>query len=245
MIDADSQLMRLQDLQHFLAGGSLEDGLQRQVSLTAALVRADTCSVMLLSGGSGADPRLTVCASHGALAAQALHASIGKGEGICGRVLAGGRSLLVEDIGRSEFALLARRPEAAGRSLMSSPIRIEGKIVGVLNAASRPGVTFCHADLMLLDVIALFIGKSVQVSQLQAILNSRFMQLALVREAPRAAAGVAYRNPDEVARILAKSFFREMTSAGFGEGQIVQAASEIIGLLGRSVQRHSKRLARK
>jgi GAF domain-containing protein len=245
MDDAQNQLMRLQDLQRFLASGSLEESMQQQALLTARLLRADTCSIMLLNSGSGSDPRMTVCAAHGALPASALHGSIGKGEGICGRVLAGGHSLLVADIGQSEFAALARRPDAAGRSLMSAPIRIEGKIVGVLNASGVPGVTFGPADLALLDVIALFIGKSVQVLQLQAILNSRFMQLALVRESPQAAAGVAYRNPDEVARILAKSFFKEMTGAGFGEAQIVQAASEIIGQLNSSVQRHRRRLERK
>jgi GAF domain-containing protein len=189
---------------------------------------------------------MSVCATHGALPASALQASIGKDEGICGKVLARGSSLLVEDIGKSEFALLARRPEAAGRSLMSSPIRIDGKIVGVVNVAAAQGrQAFARADLHLLDVITLFIGKTIQVVQLQAILNSRFIQLALVRDAPRAAAGVAYRNPEEVARILAKSFFKEMTSAGFAEAQIVQAATEIIGQLNSSVQRHSRRLTRK
>jgi hypothetical protein len=68
--------------------------------------------------------------------------------------------------------------------------------------------------------------------------------MALVRESPQDA-GLAYRNPDEVARILAKSFFKEMTGAGFGEAQIVQAASEIIGQLNSSVQRHRRRLERK
>jgi hypothetical protein len=36
-----------------------------------------------------------------------------------------------------------------------------------------------------------------------------------------------------------------MTGAGFGEDQIVQAASEIIAQLNSSVQRHRRRLQRK
>jgi GAF domain-containing protein len=244
MDEAGNQLMRLQDLQQFLSSTSMEESLQQQALLTARLVGADTCSIMLLNSGTDPAPRMRVCATHGALPASALHASIGKGEGICGRVLESGRALLVEDIGESEFAPLARRPEASGRSLMSSPIRLEGRIVGVLNASSAPGVSFGQADLLLLDVIALFIGKSVQVTQLQSILKSRFIQAALAREAPQDAK-LAYRNPDEVARILAKSFFKEMTGAGFGEDQIVQAASEIIAQLNSSVQRHRRRLQRK
>jgi GAF domain-containing protein len=240
MDDAQNQLMRLQDLQQFLASGSLEDSLQRQAQLTAALVGAATCSIMLLNSGTGQDLRMRVCASHGALPDSALHASIGKGEAICGRVLESGSSLLVEDIAESEFAALARRPDAAGRSLMSSPIRIDGKIVGVLNASGAPGAVFSRADLALLDVTALFIGKSVQVVQLQHLLDSRFAQLALLREARGkvgASVRTAYQNPGDVARILARSFFKEMTKVGFEPGQIVSAATELIEQINAQLQR--------
>jgi L-methionine (R)-S-oxide reductase len=245
MDNAENQLMRLQDLQQFLASGSLEESLQQQALRTARLIGADTCSIMLLDSGSGQDLRMSVCAAHGALPDTALHASIGKGEGICGRVLENGRSLLVEDIGKSEFALLARRPGAAGRSLMSSPIRIDGKIVGVVNASGAPGAAFSQADLHLLDVTALFIGKSIQVVQLQRLLDSRFAQLALLREAHDkvgSSVRTAYQNPGDVARILARSFFKEMTKAGFESGQIVSAASELIEQLNHHLQRHHRRL---
>jgi GAF domain-containing protein len=240
MDDAENQLMRLQDLQQFLASGSLEDSLQQQAGLTAKLIGAETCSIMLLNTGSGQDLRMSVCASHGGLPASALHASIGKGEGICGRVLESGSSLLVEDIGKSEFALLARRPDAAGRSLMSAPIRIDGKTVGVLNASGAPGMAFSRADLALLDVTALFIGKSVQVVQLQHVLDSRFAQLALLREAQEkvgSSVRTAYQNPGDVARILARSFFKEMTKAGFEPGQIVSAATELIEQINHTLHR--------
>ena len=240
MDDADNQLVRLQDLQQFLASGKLEDNLREQAEQTARLIGADNCSIMLLNSGAGQDLRMSVFARHGAVPDAALHASIGKGEGIAGHVLANGRSLLVEDIGRSQFALLARRPEAVGRSLMSSPIRIDGRIAGVVNAS---GPSFRMADLHLLDVIALFIGKSIQVTQLQRLLDSRFAQLALLQEAQhKVGEGVrtAYQNPEDVARILARSFFREMTKAGFESGQIVSAATELIEQLNNKLQRNGQ-----
>jgi hypothetical protein len=40
-----------------------------------------------------------------------------------------------------------------------------------------------------------------------------------------------------VAKILARSFFTEMTKAGFESGQIVSAASELIEQLNRRLQR--------
>jgi GAF domain-containing protein len=232
---ADHGLMRLHDLQHFLSSGSLEDSLQGQAQQCAHMLEADSCSIMLLSGGSGEDLRLRVHARTGDLPEAVLAADIGRGEGISGQVLASGEALLVEDIGNSAYALLARRPRMAGRSLMSAPIRIEGRIVGIVNVA---GSTFVRDDLVLLEVICLFIGKSIQVVQLQKLLDSRFAQLALAHEAEEAGR-TAYRNPEEVARILARSFFKELVKAGFEAPQIVGAASEIIDQLNNKL--HQKK----
>ncbi len=146
-------------------------------------------------------------------------------------LLASGRALLVEDISRSEFAGLARRKRVAVPALMSAPVRIDGRTVGVLNAT---GVAFSESELGLFEVIALFIGKPVQAIQLQGLLASRFAQLALVREGGLGPA--AYQNPDDLARILARSFFKGMTKAGFAPGQIVSAASELIGQLNGTLQ---------
>lgn len=242
---ADHGLMRLQDLQQFLSSGSLEDSLEGQAAQTARMLGADSCSIMLLSSGDGEAPRLRVHARAspaGGEAGQALpdalfESSIGRGEGICGQVLASGRALLVEDIGSSPYAPLARRPLAPGRSLMSGPIPIDGRIVGVVNVA---GMAFRQTDLLLLEVICQFIGKTIQVSQLQRLLDSRFAQLALAREAEaEGAARTTYRNPEEAARILARSFYRELSRAGFNVPQIVRAASELIGQL--NIKLHSNK----
>jgi L-methionine (R)-S-oxide reductase len=248
MDEAQYHLIKLQDLSQFLASGSLDDDLSRQAGMTARLMGAESCSIMLLNGTDGAGLRMTVCASFGPLPAAALAESSGSGEGVAGHVLATGHALLLDDISNSELAKWARRPDDARRSLMSSPVRIDGKIVGVVNVCGiQARDAFRPADLHLLEVVALFIGKSIQVIQLQNILDSRFTQLALMNEVREKVGGsinTAYRNPDEVARILAKSFFKEMTKAGFGSGQIVRAAAEIIDQLNGNLQRHSKRVAR-
>jgi L-methionine (R)-S-oxide reductase len=248
MDDTERFLIKLQDMSQFLASGSMGDHLNDRAAMTAALVGAETCSIMLINDGDGADLRLTVCAKFGPLAPAAWTTSVGKGEGIAGHVLATGRSLLVEDIESSEFAHLARRAGDPRRSLMVAPISVDAKIVGMVNACAPLGAPFTQKDLLLLDVIALFIGKSIQVDQLQTILNSRFMQLALMQEVEgrvgTAIASTAYQNPYQVARILAKSLFKEMTKAGFASAQIIGAASEIIAQLNGTLQRHSARAAR-
>lgn len=225
-------LARLHALRDFVFEGSLEDSLQGQARECARLLGADSCSIMLLSGAAGEeDGRLRVHAHAGApgdrLPAAALEASIGRGEAICGQVLASGQALLVEDIGKSAYALLARRPGDPGRSMMSAPVRIDGRTVGVANVA---GKGFTETDLLLFEVVCLFIGKSIQVAQLQHLLASRFAREALAREAEGPVL-TAYRNPEAVARILARSFYKELTRAGFEAPQIVGATSEIIDQL--------------
>ena len=244
MDDAHNPLVRLQDLQHFLAAGTLEESLHQQAAMTAAVIGAASCSIMLLGSGEGEGIRMSMYARHGKLPDAALHASIGRGEGIAGRVLASGLALLVPDIAKSELAPLARGHEQVGASLMCAPIRIDGKIVGVINAANMPGQpAFGDTELRLLEVTALFIGKSIQVQQLQHLLDSRFAQLALLQEG-RDKVGesvkLAYRNPEDVAKILARSFFREMTKAGFEPAQIVSAASELIEQLNLRLQQGAK-----
>lgn len=244
MSDAHNPLVRLQDLQHFLAAGTLEESLTQQAAMTATLVGAASCSVMLLNTGEGEDMRMSVYARHGDQPDAALTASVARGEGIAGSVLASGDALCIADIGQSGYASLARQRDGAPGSLMCAPIRIDGRIVGVLNAANPPDMPpFGDTELRLLEVVALFIGKSIQVQQLQHLLDSRFAQLALLQDARQhdgAPARVAYRNPQEVVRLLARSFFREMTKAGFEPAQIVGAASELIDQLNLHLQQQKK-----
>jgi GAF domain-containing protein len=201
---------------------------------------AGSCSIMLLNTGTPGHLRMTVHARFGTLPDAALTASVGQGEGICGQVLASGDPLLVEDIAHSPFASLAQGRDGIGGSLMCAPLRIDGKIVGVVNVAgAKDGPTFTPGDLELLNIIALFIGKSIQVQQLQRLLDSRFAQMALLQEAQERvgeSVRLAYRNPEDVAKILARSFFREMTKAGFEPAQIVSAASELIDQLNQRLQ---------
>jgi L-methionine (R)-S-oxide reductase len=245
----DNPLIKLQDLSNFLEQGTLDDNLLQLAEKAAKALNAEKCSIMLLKDGESEDLRMRVCASYGLLPEAAYTESIGKGEGIAGKVIVTGQSILIEDISKSELASKARRTDDPRKSLISSPIPINRRIVGVVNVSGHTlGDVFNEADLNLLEVVALFIGKSIQAIQLQNILNSRFAQLALLQDAEKSlepvGVGAALQNPDQVAKILAKSFYKEMTRAGLGSNQIISAASEIISQLSGSLQRHNKRLSR-
>lgn len=250
MGDLSTPLLKLHDLVHTLdAGGNLEACLAQLAEAAAKLLNAERCSIMLLDEAEASSVKLRVYAAYGPLPEPALRQRTDRGEGIAGHVLATGKPLLVEDLASSEFVHVARRLTEGSRSLISAPIVLKRAIIGVVNVSEpKSRHPFNLDDLHLLDVVALFIGKSVQVAQLESVLNSRFAQLALARE-PEAAIGSAIaqvsHNPNQLAKIVAKSFYREMTRAGFSSRQIIHAASEIIAQLNASIAKHSKRLARK
>jgi len=243
-------LLQLHDLASLLdTQGNLEQSLGQLAEMAAKILNAGHCSIMLLDEEEKDELKLRVFANYGALPDAAYKQITKKGEGISGHVLATGQPLLVEDIEKSEFATVARHLTAGSKSLISAPIVLRRSIVGVINASDpkskRP---FNLDDLHLLDVVAMFVGKSVQVVQLQSILNSRFAQMALAQEAHNTigdAMNYVSDNPNQLAKILAKSFFKEMSKAGFSNTQIIHAASEIINLLNTNLSKHSKRLERK
>ena len=243
-------LLQLHDLASFLdSEANLEQSLGQLAEMAAKILNAGQCSIMLLDEEEKDEIKLRVFASYGSLPDAAFKQITKKGEGISGHVLSTGQPLLVEDIEQSEFATVARRLSAGSKSLISAPIVLRRNIVGVINVSDpktkRP---FNLDDLHLLDVVSLFVGKSVQVAQLQSVLNSRFAQIALAQEANHAigaAMASVSENPNQLAKILAKSFFREMTKAGFSSTQIIHAATEIIGQLNTSLGKLGKRVERK
>ncbi len=241
----------LLDKLHQLAGfldthGSLDQQLDTLAERAAVMLNAAQCSIMLYAEEQADVPRLQVRASYGALPEVAYTQLVAHGEGIAGQVAANGVALLVEDITASPYAHLARRKSHTSNSLMVVPIRAEGSTIGVMNVTHPVSASaFDASDLAVLEMIAQLTGKAIQTVHLQNLLNSRFAQIALAQEADNAIGGVmlatAY-DTDKMARIVAKTFFREMTQAGFGSKQIIQAASEIISQLSGSLQKHSKRL---
>lgn len=250
MGNPDSSLIQLLELTGALeTEGNLQASLEQLAQATARMLHARQCSIMLLDEADPGDLKLRVFAVHGDLPEAAYKQVTRKGEGISGHVLATGQSLLIADLASSDFATVARRLTAGSKTLISAPITIKQNIIGVINVSdTQSGRPFNLDDLRVLDVIALFVAKSIQVNQLQAVLNSRFAQMALAQEANQTmekAMGYAGENPNHLAKILAKSFFKEMTKAGFSSTQIIHAASEIIAQLNTSLGKHSKRLERK
>jgi len=243
-----SELGRLHDLAVFLAAGEqLDARLSQLARLAADSVDAADCSIMLLSEGGEERPRLRLWASTANLPAVAWQERPGAGESIAGTVLDRGQAVLVADIRGSEFAHLARGRKDLGASFMSVPIAVGQVVLGIMNVSGRPGsMPFGPSDLMRAGIVAMLIGKSVQVDRLQTLLRSRVAQLTLARQEPEVAASLTdgAMPPARLAKVLAKAFYKDLAAAGFGPGQIVEAATEIIGQISGDIARHKTRLAR-
>ncbi|MGE5339096.1 MAG: GAF domain-containing protein [Gemmatimonadota bacterium] len=238
----------MHDLAVFVrAEEDLRTHLEELVELAASVTEAAACSIMLLSEGGDDAPRLKLWCSTEQLPSPAWNETTGRGESIAGKVLEQGTPLLIADIRSSAFAQLARKPDKIGASFICVPIAVGRQIIGVMNLSSRlDAPPFDGSDLRLAEIVAALIGKSVQVERLQTLIRSRVAHLSLAREEKEAVARLTDGSvpPDRVAKLLAKSFFRDLSSAGFEPSQIIEAASEIIALISTDIRRFRRRAER-
>jgi L-methionine (R)-S-oxide reductase len=228
-------------------GRDLEQSLRELAAMTASLLGTQRCSIMLLGHAQGDEaPSLRVYAHYGDLPKDAYRQATGLNQGIAGRVVASGEALLIRNIAESPFAQQARRSITGGnRSLISAPIPLDGKPVGVINVDSPiDGRVLGEEDLRLVNLFALYVGKSLHVVQLQNALNSRLLQYALAREAmeagrPRDGRPVS-PDPERLIKLVAKSVYRELRTGGFSPAQIIGVASAVMDELREAIAKRGR-----
>ncbi len=235
-------LFQLLGFTSFLEKNSnVEMGLKDLASMTAQILNSQRCSIMLLqtkkidnNGSEIKEPYLRVFTHYGNLPKEAYKEVTNLNDGIAGHVAATGESLLVQDINKSPFIKVARNIQNHNKSLISAPIFITNKVVGVINVSDRnEDQIFNQQDLELLKIFALFVGKSIQIVELQNILESRFIELAVAKELEQKGDKISNLSPDpaKISNIVAKAIFKELDKGGFGANQIINITSEILNLL--------------
>jgi GAF domain-containing protein len=236
---------KLLELAGFEPLGRLEDNLYHLTCITADLMAARRVSLMLLDTSSGKGVRLKLAALYGELPDAAWRDDTLPEEGIAQKVLEMGKCLHINDIGHSRWRELARRLGGTG-GFIACPIVLAGKPAGVLNL-SEPieRAHFTPSDLDTAELVARLISRIIHVARLDRVLDSRFAQMAFTLEGRADSCSVvslSTHEPDRVARMLAKAFFKEMRHCGFSPNQIIRAAGEIISELTGSLNRHKHRL---
>jgi hypothetical protein len=236
---------KLKELAGFEPMGRFEDNLYRLTCITGDVMAARRVSLMLLDTCSGKRVRLKLAALYGELPDAAWRDDLPLEEGIAQHVLTLGNCLHIKDIGHSRWRAKARRLGGTG-SFIACPIHLAGKPAAVLNI-SEPieRAHFTGADLDMAELAARLIGRIIHLARLDRMLDSRFAQLAFTLEGRADSCSVitlSTHEPDKVARMLAKAFFKEMRHCGFTPNQIIRAAGEIISELTGSLNRHKHRL---
>jgi len=239
----------LHDLAVFLnTEDDLESRLDELARLAARATSAASCSIMLLADDENEAPYLKLWACTEKLPAEAWSGKPDDNvESIADRVLEQGEPILIADIQQSQFAALARRRDNIGFSFISTPIQTGQRTVGVMNLSGRPDApAFGDTDLIQAKIVATLIGRSVQVEWLCKLVRSRIAQTAVARQGEQAALQLTDGSlpPSRLAKMLAKSFYKDLAAAGFSSGQIIEAASEIIGQISGGLSRHKKRIER-
>ena len=246
MANFDTSILKLVGISNFLEQQTdQEESLKQMAAMAANLLESENCSIMLLKEDDGGDPVMKVFASHGYLPSVAFTEKARHKEGIAGQVTATGKALLVCDIEHSPYATKARWPDRRHKGFIAAPIFIGKKVFGVVNVNTpSDDRMYSTSDLYLLSTVALVIGKSIQIFQLQKLLESRFAQLALLQDAQGTVSESvmqAAKNPARMSRIFGKAFYKEMHKVGFSDEQIINTATEVIGILSEKLQKHQKR----
>jgi len=243
----DRFIAQLTDIRALVARHqTLEEGVRDTAELAARSLGVARCSVMLImQEEDGQSSTLRVYSHYGDLPAAAYAERVSLQSGIAGQVASSGEALLINDLRASRFANLARQGEEADEHLMSAPIQIAGRVIGVINV-SKPtdGRSFSEQDLDLLKVFSMVLAQSIHVFQLQKLSESRLLQMAQVLEKRDDGSGPISPEPERLAHIVAKGFYRELAQAGFGPKAIISVATEVLGLLHENLEKHRARLER-
>ncbi len=245
MSKLDFHQQKLRELVAFEFTGRFEDNLYRLTCIVGELLAARRVSLMLLDSAPGKGACLKLAALYGELPEAAWKEEPAAGQGIAGQVLASGVSIRVASIARSNWKHQARHAAEAG-GFLACPVPLAGRPAGVLNISQpidRP--RFSETDLSTAEMAALLIGRALHVGRLDRMLDSRFAQMAFTLEGTTDAYSVislSAHEPDKVAKMLARGFYREMRHCGFTPNQVIHAAGEIISELTSSLNRHKKRL---
>jgi signal transduction histidine kinase len=145
----------------------LQDLLSLVLERTMRTVRAGIGSIMLLDHERQV---LRVVAARGLPDDVVGSAEVRVGEGIAGKVVQIGEPVLVEDITADRRFAKPSEPKYGSGAFMCLPVRVEDRIIGVVNlakgAAAAPSPAFSPTDLQFLNTLMTHIAYAVDNARL-------------------------------------------------------------------------------
>ena len=125
------------------------------------------------------DGNLSIAAARGLSSDIMNRAKVAPGEGISGHVLATGRPILITDLSRDQrFHSAGDAERYKNQSLLSVPVRIKDRVLGVINVNNkRSGETFNAEDQNLLTTIAHQVALAIENFKLVSSLRQQAREL--------------------------------------------------------------------
>ena len=228
----------------FHHSASIDERLTQLAARAVDCSGADICLVLLLESEAPSALRFKLYSGHRALP-PATHARwVEKAEAIARKAIADDKRPVNDDA--MKFYRGARgETDDTQACMIACPIRIDGKTIGFLNVAGeRDSRLFNPDSRRVLDTVSWLVVQLLRAAQLESVLSSRFAQMALAQEAKGVVANAlaaSNQRPEQLSKILAKAFYREMVKLGLDSAQIINAASEIICQLSENLQKHRNR----
>jgi HD-GYP domain-containing protein (c-di-GMP phosphodiesterase class II) len=122
------------------------------VDMVAEIMGAKTASLMLVDEES---EELFVTAAMGLDEAVMRMARVKIGDSISGWVAKTGKPVLIKDIEKDPDFRRPNRPQYESRSLLSVPLKVDGKVIGVMNVTNKVTLApFTESDAEILQMLA-------------------------------------------------------------------------------------------
>jgi PAS domain S-box-containing protein len=162
---AEAARMRLQQLQAIteagLAHAALDDALERMLAALRGAIASDTAAILLVDEAPRDDLIVRAVLGVEGRGMPSMHAS--PDDPVLSRVLRQGESVVLDDA--ADVDIPPHVPGELG-SFAAVPMRVSGRIVGVLHAGSRAPRRFTLEDLELLHLAAERVALAVDRAQL-------------------------------------------------------------------------------
>lgn len=218
---------------------NLEEGISAIAAQAILCLKARRCSILQLTKSDQGCLRVSYCANH----PHSIEPEVTPLEQAIATYLSETEQpLLIKNTKLLPFPL-SKHYLIHSTSLIAVPLFQNHQMLGVIivdHPLEKKHFDLC--DLELLKLFAKMASQSLHISHLQNILKSKFVTLAVAREIQETQE--ADPHPTKLAKIVAKSFFKEVTQAGFNPPQIIEIATEVLNLLHITLEKHRQRISR-
>jgi signal transduction histidine kinase len=201
------------------SGLNLHERLSAIVKVIAFHLRSDACSIYLESDESPG--RFVLAATHGLNAAAVGRVSLAEGEGVTGWVGRERIPLPIEDTSLDpRYKLVSEMGEEGLKSILAAPIRLEQRLIGVINVQSGSVREYPPQQVRLLETIGMHLGGIIRAAQLYEDARKQLKQLRIINGVGQALVSTLHLDP-LLRMVMEKS--RELTH---GRGGVLRLWDE-------------------